>query len=284
MARRGTAIVMAVCLVGIIGWGGRSVTAAPAGAAVGAACNVAEAPDVPKAPRQEVAASRTGRIPGLGSVSASIGWDGRKAVSLTGSDFTVTRTFTPATQEVEITVSGEGERAFVIRVGGAGGLRISKGGRAVDVSDIDGMAGALRGRAVAAFRERIGNYERQMIAGKAQRVDDPHADGFLFVGAFLASLGGDPTAVGRARDLVLQRIRGKLQAVRFDFKYCVTEYERYLLKIDTQRTQCLDAANGRDSWYARAADRLGCEAEFMAQALAGEGQFLSCTALGAMIG
>ena len=36
--------------------------------------------------------------------------------------------------------------------------------------------------------------------------------------------------------------------------------------------------------YARAADRLGCEAEFMAQALAGEGQFLSCTALGAMIG
>src|SRR5690606_10254446 len=117
---------------------------------------------------------------------------------------------------------------------------------------------------------RIGTYERQMIAGKGARLDDPHADGFLFVGAVLASLAGDPTAVGRARDLVLKRIRGKLQAVRFDFRDCVTEYELYLLDIDSQRTQCLSAANGRDSWYARAADRFGCEAEFIAGALAGE--------------
>jgi hypothetical protein len=274
---------MAVCLVGIIGGRGASVTAAPAVPAGAAACEVTEAPGRPDAPRQEVAASRTGKIAGLGTISASIGWDGRKALSLADRDFTVTRTFRPATREVEITITGKGERPLVIRAGGAGGLRVSSGDRAVEVSDTAVTAGALRGRAVAAFRERIGNFERQLIAGKAARVDDPHADGFLFVGAFLASLAGDPTAVGRARDLVLQRIRGKLQAVRFDFKDCVTEYELYLLEIDKQRTQCLEAANGRDSWYARAADRLGCEAEFIAQALAGEGQFVACTALGSIL-
>jgi hypothetical protein len=243
---------------------------------------VADAPNR-NAPRQEVAAARSGRIAGLGKIGASIGWDGRKAISLTDDDFTVTRTFTPATREVEITIAGKGERDVVIRLGGAAGLRVSSGGRVIGVSDTAAAVGALRGRAMASFRERIGNYERQMIAGKAARLDDPHADGFLFVGAFLASLAGDPTAVARARDLVLQRIRGKLQAVRFNFKDCVTEYELYLLQIDKQRTQCLDAANGRDSWYARAADRLGCEAEFIAGALAGEGQFISCTALGSVL-
>lgn len=284
MARRGTAMAMAVCLVGIIGWGERSLAAAPSGLGVAATCDVTEGPGATrKAPRQEVAASRSGRLPGLGSITGAIGWDGRKALALTDDDFTVTRTFTPATREVEITIAGKGERSVVIRLGGAEGLRVSKGGRDVDLSNAEAVAGALRGRAVVSFRERIGNYERQLIAGKAQRLDDPHADGFLFVGAFVASMAGDPTAVGRARDLVLQRIRGKLRAVRFDFKDCVTDYELYLLSIDTQRTQCLDAANGRDTWYARAADRLGCEAEFIAQALAGEGQFISCTALGSLL-
>jgi hypothetical protein len=274
---------MAVCLVGIIGGRGEAVTAAPAASTAVAACEVAEGPDVSTAPRQEVAASRKGTIAGLGNVSGSIGWDGRKVLSLADNTFTVTRTFTPATREVEITIAGKGEPPLLIRVGGPGGLHVSKGGRVIDVSDAEATAAALRGRAVASFRERIGNFERRVIAGKAQRVDDPHADGFLFVGAFLASLAGDPTAVGRARDLVLQRIRGKLQAVRFNFRDCVTEYELYLLQIDTQRTQCLSAANGRDSWYARAADRLGCEAEFIAGALAGEGQFVSCTALGSIL-
>ena len=116
------------------------------------------------------------------------------------------------------------------------------------------------------------------------RVDDPHADGFLLAGALVASLAGDPTAVGRARDLITRRIRGNVRAARFQFKDCVTDYEQYLLMIDEQRTDCLEAANSRDSWYARAADRLGCEVEFMARALAGEGQFVSCTALGAIVG
>ena len=281
-ARR-TGMAMAICLAGCIGYGDRPAAAAAPPLSAGAVCETASVPESSKGTRQEVAASRKGRIAGLGNVSAAIGWDNRKALALAGEDFTVTRTFTPLTREVEIMIAGEGERPLVIWIGGAGGLRVSKAGRAIDVSNTDAVRGALDGRAVASFRERIGNYERRLIAGKSPRLDDPHADGFLFVGAFLASLAGDPTAVGRARDLVIQRIRAKTRAVRFSFTQCVTDYELYLLEIDEQRTTCLDAANGRSTWYARAADRLGCEAEFIAGAIAGEGQFVSCTALGSIV-
>ena len=230
-------------------------------------------------------AQAAGRIPGLGSVTGTIGWDDRRQLTLSGAGFEVARTYTPLTREVEIRVSGRGEDPLVVRFGGAEGLVVARGAAIVrGPASVDAIRALVGGAAVTAFRERIGNYERRLIAGRGPaRADDPHADGFLFAGAFLGSLAGDPTAVGRARDLVLRRVRGKAQAVRFQFKDCVRQYEEYLLMIDDTRTTCLDAANGRDSWYARAADRLGCEVEFMAGALAGEGQFISCTALGAVV-
>lgn len=248
----------------------------PAGPVACAVATPALALDVA---RQDHAVARSGRIPGLGAVHASIGWDNRKTVRLVDDEFMVTRTIDPLTRGIELTVAGRGESPLVIRLGGSDGLQASRGGRAIEPSDTR----AFEGRAIAAFRERIGNYERRLIAGQSPaRVDDPHADAFFLVGALISTLAGDPMALARARDLIMRRIYGKLRAVRFEFKDCVTDYELYLLKIDTQRTQCLDGANSRDSWYARAADRLGCEAEFMAQALAGEGQFISCTTLGAM--
>jgi hypothetical protein len=231
------------------------------------------------------AASRSGQIPGLGSVAASIDWDNRKQLTLAGEGFRATRTYTPLTREVELTIAGSGETPLVVRFGGVEGFSVTKGTQVVrGTTDPLAIALLASGQAVSAFRERIGNYERRLMAGAwPARVDDPHADGFLLAGAFLSSLAGDPTAVGRARDLITRRIRGKVRPVRFQFKDCVTEYEEYLLMIDEDRTQCLEAANGRDSWYARAADRLGCEIEFMAGALAGEGQFASCTALGSIL-
>jgi len=232
------------------------------------------------------AASRSGQIPGLGSVTASIDWDNRQQLSLSGDGFRATRTYTPLTREVELTVAGPGETPLVVRFGGAEGFSVAKGTQVVrGTADPLAIAFLVSGPAVSAFRERIGTYERRLMAWSApSRADDPHADGFLLAGAFLGSLTGDPTAVGRARDLITRRMRGHVRAVRVQFKDCVTDYEKYLLMIDQQRTDCLAAANGRDSWYARAADRLGCEVEFMAQALAGEGQFVSCTALGAIAG
>jgi hypothetical protein len=230
--------------------------------------------------RQDHAAAKAGRIPGLGIVSATIGWDNRKSMSLFGTGFVLTRTIDPLTREIEVTISGTGESSVTIRIGGPGRLRVMQSGRAVDAASSD----VFSGRAIRALREQIGEYERGLITAKSPaRLDDPHADGFYLVGALISSLAGDPSALARARDLIMRRVHGKIRAVRFEFKDCVTDYELYLLRIDTQRTQCLDAANGRDTWYARSADRLGCEIEFMAQALAGEGQFISCTTLGAIV-
>ena len=282
MGKKRIVVICAACLLtASVPYGGTASAEDAVSADV--AC-VVDAPAEAAAPgRQDAAAAKSGRIPGLGAVKARIGWDNRKTVTLVDEQFTVTRTFDPVTRGIEISVSGGGEESLTIHFAGGQGLQVYVGARRVDLSNPNDVGEAVRGRAVQAFRERIGNYERRLMAGAASRPDSPHADGFHFVGAFIASLAGDPTAMGHARDLVLGRIRGRLRAVRFDFKDCVTDYELYLLDIDTQRTQCLDAANGRSTWYVRAADRLGCEAEFMAQALAGEGQFLSCTALGALV-
>lgn len=235
--------------------------------------------------RQEVAVARTGEIPSLGAVTATLGWDQRLQVSLRDQEFVMTRTFTPATREVELTIEGHEEAPLVLRFGGTDGFSASRGSRVVQgTSNPESIRGLLGGRAVAAARRHLGTYERRLISRPpAVRTDDPHAYGFFLAGALLASLDGDSTAFGRARDLIKARLAQRMRAVRFQFKYCVTDYELYLLQIDTSRSQCLDAANGRDSWYARAADRLGCELEFMAGALAGEGQFAACSALGGII-
>jgi hypothetical protein len=283
MAEKKTGSAWAGCLLALL-----VPLCAPASAATGgvpaAPCVVPPAAAAAVTARQDAAVSRTGRIPGLGTIRASIGWDNRKQLTLAGGGFEVTRSFTPLTREVTLSIAGAGEEPLVIRLGGSDGIVVSRGDRVVRVAaDAEAARSLLGGRPLAAFRERIGNYERHLMTGSTRaRNDDPHAHGFLLAGAFVASLAGDPTAVGRARDLITQKIRGKLRAVRFDFKDCVTDYELYLLDIDEQRTSCLDAANDRDSWYARAADRLGCEAEFVARAMAGEGQFISCTALGVL--
>jgi hypothetical protein len=283
-----TGRVWAACLIAIVvhGTAGTSSAASTADTACAvpslAGAEMAAATRVHS--RQDVAAARSGRIPGLGTVAASVGWDNRSTVVLSERDFTVTRSFTPLTREIELVIAGPGEEPLVVRLGGADGLVVTRNGRTIrGVANVESMPSLLGGRALAAFRERIGNYERRLQASPRARVDDAHAYGFLLAGALISSLAGDPTAVGRTRDIMLRRVSEKLRAVRFDFQDCVTDYERYLLKIDQQRSQCLAAANGRDSWYARAADRLGCEIEFMAQALAGEGQFISCTALGSIV-
>jgi hypothetical protein len=234
-----------------------------------------------KTQRQE----RTGRIPGLGVVTGSLGWDNGHQLVLAGRDFQVTRSYTPVTRVTEIVISSADEVPVEIRLGGVDGLSITRGAQVLrGTSDPDAIRALVSGRAVTAFRELIGNYERQLIAAvRAGRVDDAHADGFLLAGAFVGSLAGDPTAVGRARDLMMRRIRGHFRTARLEFKDCVRDYEKYLLMIDEQRSSCVDAANGRDSWWGRSADRLGCEVEFMAGALAGEGQFITCTALGSIL-
>jgi hypothetical protein len=234
--------------------------------------------------RQEPAVQRQGVIPGLGRVSASIRWDNRQELTLHAPDVEISRTLDPATREITVQVRGGDGGPLTIRFGAADGFSIERGGVQVrGTADVDGIRALLAGPAVGAARELLGAFERRLAANPAARIDDPHADGFLLVGALLSSLHGDPAAIGRARDLIVRRAQGRVRAVRFDFQNCVKDYQKFLLQIDTDRTVCLEAANGRDSWYARAADRLACEIEFMANAIAGEGQFVSCTALGSII-
>ena len=173
---------------------------------------------------------------------------------------------------------------MTITLGGPNGFSVQRGLRRVEgLSDEGAIRSLLTGRAVAAAREKLGAFERRLADGAAPRLDDPHAYGFLLVGALLSSLHGDPAALGRARDLMVKRARGKVQAARFDFKNCVADYEKYLLKLDNDRTNCLEAANGHDGYWTRVSQRLLCETEFMAGALAGEGQFVACTSLGAIL-
>lgn len=258
-----------------------AVSAAETGPSGGEAACVADA-EAAKG-RQDAAAARAGTIPGLGRISGRVEWDNRQVLVLHAGEFSVARQYTPLTREVSFVVSGSGEEPLEVRFGGADGLSITRGDVVIQGYDPERMRAVLGGRAIAAFRERVGNFERRLLAGQPSRVDDAHAYGFLFAGAFVASLAGDGTAVGRARDVVMRRIQGKVRAARFDFKDCVTDYELYLLDLDTTRTRCLEAAEGRYTWYARAADRLGCEVEFMAGAMAGEGQFIGCTALGSIL-
>lgn len=236
------------------------------------------------APRQEPALKRAGAIPGLGRISANVRWDNRQELTFHAPDVEISRTLDPVTREITVQVRGGAAAPVIIRFGGAEGFSIERGAVVVrGTADVEGIRALLTGRAVGAARERLGAFERRMAGNPAARIDDPHANGFLLVGALLAALDGDPAAVGRARDTIVRRAQGRMRAVRFDFQNCVKDYQKFLLQIDTDRTTCLDAANGRGSWYARAADRLACEIEFMANAIAGEGQFVSCTALGSII-
>lgn len=234
--------------------------------------------------RQEPAVKRAGVIPGLGNVSANVRWDNRQELILHAQDFELSRTLDPLTREITVQVRGGGAAPLTIRFGGPDGFSIERAGVMVrGTGDIDEVRALMSGRAVAAARERLGAFERRFADTTTSRVDDAHGNGFLLVGALLGALQGDPAAIGRARDLMVRRARGRAKAVRFEFQNCVREYQQFLMSIDKDRTSCLDAANGRDSWYFRAADRLACEVEFMANAIAGEGQFVSCTALGSII-
>lgn len=279
-ARQAVQVCMAMVAAAVVQ---AAAPAAASGRWEAPTCGAAGPLDVTANKKQGV--SRNGRIPGLGVVAATVDWDNRQQITLFDGRFQVTRTYTPVTREIEIAVNGPGEEALLVRFGGVEGFSITKGQQVVQgTAPVATIAAMVNGTAVSAFRERIANYERHLIAGGGPaRWDDVHADALLLTGAFLSSLAGDPGAVGRARDLITRRIRGRMRSVAFEFKDCVRDYELYLLMIDEQRTTCLDAANSREDWWVRAADRLGCEVEFMAGAMAGEGQFISCTALGSIL-
>jgi hypothetical protein len=139
----------------------------------------------------------------------------------------------------------------------------------------------MGGRAVTAFRLRVGAYERQ-LANDAATVSDslsPFTYTILLTAAFVGELAGDPNALGRTRDLIRRHLAEKVHAAAWQQRDCVTDYERALLSNDSRQTQCMESAGNLDSFFARAAERLLCGAEFLAGAVSAETQFVECSAL-----
>ena len=137
------------------------------------------------------------------------------------------------------------------------------------------------GRAVTAFRYRVGSYERQLANDSASvsGAVSPFAYSVLLTAAFIGELAGDPNSLARTRDLIRRRLAAKIRGASFQQRDCVTEYELALISNDNRHTQCLQSADNLDSFFARAAERLLCGAEFLAGAISAETQFVNCSAL-----
>jgi len=241
---------------------------------------------------QDPRTSRRGRIQDLGEIEVSMLWDNRARVQMKGSDFEFRKIISDG-GETEFVISGGGEPDVTIGLGRSG-VTVARGSEIVTIQGAGSQAandqarGLLTGRALAAFRERAGTYERRLLREeaaqhqplwKAERQDEPYGYSVLLSAGLLSELTGDPSAFDRLHELIVRRILSRTQVIRVGFQTrdCVTEYELYLVQIDGQLRQCLEAADGRDTWYGRAADRLGCHAEFIARAESGLLQFTSCS-------
>jgi hypothetical protein len=108
-----------------------------------------------------------------------------------GRDFEVTRALLPG-GDVEVIVAGGGELIpLAIRIGGPQRLRISRASNVVwGLWELGRVKAMADGRAVTAFRERVGVYERALIAGRPPEDEEPQACGFLLAGALVGALAG----------------------------------------------------------------------------------------------
>jgi len=237
--------------------------------------------------------SGTGKIAGLGEFRAAQTWDNRLKFAMTTAEFEFGRV-TSETGETEITIGGKGEDVLIIRLGGPDGLSVEKGGRVINVRRGEDASEAVRrlvgGRALTAFRQRLGQYERQLAGETGFRKKDPmdpYAYTFLLTAAFVGELAGDPNAIGRSRELIRRRIlsaRARPQQAGFTMRQgedCWMKYEQALLSNDTRNSQCMDWANNV-AWYLRSAERLLCSAEFLSGALGAESSYITCMGLSAL--
>ena len=206
--------------------------------------------------------------------------EGRPPFTMRGADFEVTRG-QASSGRVEIVVCGGGELIpLTLRIGGPDRLVVSRAANGVwGLSDPEKVLALTAGRAVTAFREHIGEYERRLIAeGPGRRgEDDPQALGFLLTGALLASLAGDPAAGPRARDLVIQRLPALSEgSPRDPTGSCGAAWRDRVRQADDQRSSCLAEAERRDGWSEKRAIRTLCEAAFVADFTAGEVTLAAC--------
>jgi hypothetical protein len=219
----------------------------------------------------------THSVPGLGEVTIVTAFDERVRVELQGPGFQASRSVGPR-GELEIVVSGGGELiALSVRVDGRDRLSLRRGATVVSgVSNLSALRTLTDGRAVASFRETVGEYERRLLSEPAMAgSDDPHGHGFLLAGAFVGALAGDPTAVARARDVLIRGAAARRHAAGRDV-LCAARYDQRLIATDQARSACYGIANADDSWHARTGQRLLCDATYVAAVASAEVEFLGC--------
>lgn len=216
-------------------------------------------------------------VPGLGQVTISTALDERLRFGLRGEGFDASRSVGPR-GDLEIVVSGGGEpMALSVRYEGRDRLTLRRGASVVfGVSNLSALRAMTDGRAVASFREHVGEFERRLLFD-ATRVggDDPHGHGFLLAAGFVAALSGDPIAVARARDLIMRRVSMRDDPRRRD-DACLASYIERLAVAERAASACLIVANADDSWYERWGQRILCDAAFAAAVATSEVSFVGC--------
>ena len=214
-------------------------------------------------------------VPGLGQVTISTQTDDRLRFDLSGESFHASRTVGPR-GDLEIVVSGGGEpMALSVRYEGRDRLSVRRGATVVSgVSNLSALRTLTDGRAVASFREHVGEFERRLVFDATSGGgDDPHGHGFLLAAGFVATLAGDPVAAARARDLIMRRVRDDLPR-RDDT--CRAFYIERLAVAERTAKACLTVANADDSWYERSGQRLFCDGAFAVEVATSEVAFVGC--------
>ncbi len=216
-------------------------------------------------------------VPGLGQVTISTQLDDRLRFDLPNGGFHASRTVGPR-GDLEIVVSGGGEpMALSVRYEGGDRLTVRRGATVVSgVSNLSALRALTDGRAVASFREHVGEFERRLVFDATSLGgDDPHGHGFLLAAGLVAMLAGDPVAAARARDLIMRRVSMRDDLPRRD-EACLASYIERLAVAERGAKACFMVANADDSWYERSGQRLLCDAAFTAAVATYEVAFVGC--------
>ena len=231
------------------------------------------------APRGQ--AGTGGQDPGARRGRRLLDWDNRHELTLAGDGFQVTRTH-PAHAEVEITMRVPAKRRWRSGSAASDGFSITRGRVVRGVRIRTRFARWSVESGVAAFREQVGHYERRLIAGaKSAGSMTRMPTGSCWRGRCSVRWPATPSRSG-GRAISSPPCPRAVPRAGVEFRDCVRDYELYLMS--RPRAHRLPRCRQRPRQLVHAWRRpSGCEVEFIAGAMAGEGQFISCTALGSIL-
>jgi hypothetical protein len=165
-----------------------------------------------------------------------------------------------------------GDDEVGVHVGSKADVRVSRGGRTVDVTSADSLGvvqDLLAGsRAIFGIRALLSERER------TSELDAPEMS-LLSVAAFVASLVGDIDAPRRLASRFVERHRGIVQPVGY-FRGCWSEYSTESTAAWNDLQSCMDEANESDSFFEGAYRRLACNAVWTLRSESAWFEYLEC--------